>query len=104
MYNEFENSYLADFYIGNPPQKLKAIFDTGSSNTWILNKKVDNIEDLKIAYEDAQSSTSTATDQKAEIWFGSGNLSGTFFTDDMIIGTGDRAITIKNQQFGNVEK
>ena len=30
--------YVTDIYVGNPPQKVRAIFDTGSTNTWILNK------------------------------------------------------------------
>ena len=25
-------------YVGNPPQKVRGLFDTGSTNTWILNK------------------------------------------------------------------
>jgi len=39
--NHMDYSYVADIYVGNkPPQKIRALFDTGSSNTWILNKKV----------------------------------------------------------------
>ena len=32
------NIYISDIYVGNPPQKLRAIYDTGSTNTWVLNK------------------------------------------------------------------
>jgi hypothetical protein len=28
-------------FVGNPPQKVRALFDTGSTNTWILNKKTE---------------------------------------------------------------
>lgn len=39
--NHIDYSYTADIYVGNkPPQKIRALFDTGSSNTWILNKNV----------------------------------------------------------------
>ena len=31
--------YTADIWVGNPPQKLRALFDTGSQHTWILSKK-----------------------------------------------------------------
>jgi hypothetical protein len=31
--------FLTDFEVGNPPQKIRGVFDTGSTNMWILNKK-----------------------------------------------------------------
>ena len=34
-------SYVAEFEVGNPPQKLRGLFDTGSTNMWILNESVD---------------------------------------------------------------
>ena len=37
MYNDHDLAYYADVYIGNPQQKLRALFDTGSSNTWVLS-------------------------------------------------------------------
>lgn len=50
-------SYVADIYVGNnPPQKIRALFDTGSANTWILNKKV-HAHDLHFAYDEKLSST-----------------------------------------------
>ena len=35
-----DNAYISEVFVGNPPQKIRALFDTGSTNTWILNKKV----------------------------------------------------------------
>lgn len=43
MYNDADEAYMADVYIGTPPQKIRAIFDTGSANTWILNAAVKRI-------------------------------------------------------------
>lgn len=31
--------FLTDLEVGNPPQKIRAVFDTGSTNMWVLNKK-----------------------------------------------------------------
>lgn len=39
MFNSDDMAYMADIYVGSPPQKIRALFDTGSANTWILNKK-----------------------------------------------------------------
>jgi len=49
------------------------------------------------------------TNQRARIFFGSGNLAGHFVTDDIRLGScegGDASgqIHIKNQKFGNVER
>ena len=37
--NLSDTAYVSDIFVGNPPQKIRALFDTGSANTWILNKK-----------------------------------------------------------------
>jgi hypothetical protein len=42
------------------------------------------------------SSSSQITNQAAEITFGSGELQGHFYIDDLRIGTGKDAILIKN--------
>ena len=50
-------SYVADIYVGNnPPQKIRALFDTGSANTWILNQKV-KANDLHFSYDEKKSSS-----------------------------------------------
>ena len=107
--NHMDYSYVADIYVGNnPPQKIRALFDTGSANTWILNKKV-HAHDLHFAYDEKLSSSAQQTPQKAYISFGSGSLSGHFYVDDFRIGgcefcQSSSQILIKNQKFGNVEK
>ena len=91
MTNDHDMSYLAEFSIGNPPQKMRALFDTGSSNTWVLNAKVKNVDGPQ-GYDDTKSTTVQTTDQEALITFGSGSLEGHFYIDDMEIGD----ICIKN--------
>jgi len=97
-------------YIGTPPQKVRGLFDTGSTNTWILNKntKLAQGKEKEFSYNDTASTTRKKTEQKAIIQFGSGALGGHFYTDDLRLGSCDSKssgqIHIKNQKFGNVEK
>jgi len=41
-------------YVGNPPQKVRALFDTGSTNTWVLNKKTElaNHKEKEFSYDE----------------------------------------------------
>ena len=97
-------------YVGNPPQLVRALFDTGSTNTWVLSHTVDlGGASKERAYNNLTSTTAAYTPQKAQIFFGSGNLGGHFITDDIRLGSceGSKSsgqILIKNQKFGNVEK
>ena len=36
--NESNIAYMGDLYFGSPPQKIRAIFDTGSANPWVISK------------------------------------------------------------------
>lgn len=105
-----DNAYISDIYVGNPPQKLRALFDTGSTNTWVLNHKVQlpNGAEKEYSYDDSKSCSANKTPQRAMIQFGSGALAGHFVNDDMRIGSCDGKsngqLHIKNQKFGNVEK
>lgn len=105
-----DNAYISDIYVGNPPQKIRALFDTGSTNTWVLNDKVvlPGGATKEYSYKDQESCSANILPQRAMIQFGSGALAGHFLTDDMRIGSCDGASTgqihIKDQKFGNVEK
>jgi len=33
-------AYVAEIFVGTPPQKVKALFDTGSANAWVVGKNV----------------------------------------------------------------
>lgn len=56
------------------------------------------------SYNDFTSQTSKKTDYGADVEFGSGDLGGRFFYDNIQIGEGEHAIKIENQIFGNVEE
>lgn len=83
--------YTSDIWVGNPPQKLRALFDTGSQNTWILSKKSQLNRDAQSRfhyfYDEEKSSTSRSIGAKhAQAKFGSGELKGHFITDDLRVG------------------
>jgi pepsin A len=54
-----DNAYVADVYVGNPPQKIRALFDTGSTNAWVLHSNVElpNNATKQFAYDDKKSLT-----------------------------------------------
>lgn len=84
-----DNAYVSDMYVGNPPQLVRALFDTGSTNTWVLNSMVDIGATKERSYNNLTSQTAAFTPQKAQIFFGSGNLAGHFVTDDVRLGSCD---------------
>ena len=60
-----DNAYVSDMYVGNPPQLVRALFDTGSTNTWVLNSMVDIGATKERSYNNLTSTTATFTPQKA---------------------------------------
>jgi hypothetical protein len=64
-----DNAYVSEFYVGNPPQKMRGLFDTGSTNTWVLNKAVNLGQGVEkqYSYDDAASSSAKKLTQKAAI-------------------------------------
>jgi hypothetical protein len=59
MINLQDNAYIAELSVGTPPQKIRALFDTGSTNAWILNKKTPlaNGQESQFSYDETKSST-----------------------------------------------
>ena len=113
MVNLQDNAYVAEIHVGTPPQKIRALFDTGSTNAWILNVKTPLSGGAKaeFSFDESKSSTYKAVSPKqgAEITFGSGSLSGYFVTDTMTLGScssekKNNKIEIKNQKFGSIDK
>lgn len=88
--NHGDSTYSSDIWVGNPPQKLRALFDTGSANTWILSSRINNKEALQNRqhnfYDLNKSSSAKMLEQRAEIHFGTGSLNGHFMTDDIRLG------------------
>jgi len=86
---------------------MRAIFDTGSSNTWIIGTKTDLGHKFKKSYDENKSSTfkKLKKDKNAVVPFGIGNLEGHFVMDTLSLGdSSGKKITIPNMEFGIVDK
>lgn len=112
LQNNRNFDYIGDVYIGNPPQKIRGNFDTGSANTWILSSHCTSDRckpgSLNNYFTPEKSTSFVKTDLKKSIRFGSGTLSGFFGYDDFRIYTNpsdeSTAIHIKNQILGLMVK
>ena len=84
--NDFQDAqYYGPISMGSPGQQLEVIYDTGSSNLWVSNKKPGLFS--KHHYYDHEKSTSyTANGTTFNIRYGSGPVSGFYSKDTMAIG------------------
>ena len=106
-------SYIGELYIGSgTPQKVRAIFDTGSANPWILSKQ--GAANMNPKHEkhpfDPEKSTNFREPPKGEkrwvrISFGSGEIRGYFVTDQVMLGSPDNMqnqLAVPDWTFGMV--
>ena len=97
--------YLGFLRFGNPPQPMRVVFDTGSTNAWILNYKTNVGKQEKCGFEETKSKTcKKCNNEWVDVSFGSGKLGGHFYKDDVRMGEEGTSMVIKDQTFGNVEK
>lgn len=89
-------TYIGEVMIGNPPQKVKAIFDTGSANPWIVSGKhsdQDTLEDTEgnKPYNPTKSTSFKDPKEADKEWvtisFGSGKIRGYFAQDQVMLGS-----------------
>lgn len=93
--------YFGEIAIGNPEQKFKVVFDTGSSNLWIPSHSCWSIPCwLHNTYKSSASNTFTKDGSELEIKYGSGGVKG-FFSKDHVKIAGLQA---KNFSFGEATK
>lgn len=82
------------------------MFDTGSTNTWILNKntKANGGKKIDGSFDDSKSRTFKMITPRKEhkVHFGSGSLRGNFATDTVTLGPCESGITIPHMNIGNV--
>lgn len=106
--NYYNTNYIGEIAIGNPPQRIRALFDTGSANSWVLGSECRNKATLMERhqfFDASRSRTWLDTGEHAKIFFGSGSLEGEFGKDTFLIPdmNGD-SIKVRKQTFGLVQK
>merc|ERR1711998_347317 len=98
--NDFQNAqYYGEATVGTPPQTFNVIFDTGSANLWVPNKKVGIRGLFKHKYDSSKSSTYVKNGTVFKIQYGSGPVSGIWSQDTFAIG----GVSAKQQDFAEVE-
>lgn len=98
----YKNSqYIGSIKVGNPPQEIDVIFDTGSSNFWITSNRCSD-EGCLIhkSFDSTKSTTYNKLKTQVEVEFGSGTVKGVFCKDSLQIGP----LVLPKQEFGEIEK
>merc|ERR1719276_94701 len=89
--------YYATASVGTPSQDFSFIFDTGSANLWVPNKKP--FLTKHNLYDHSKSSTYVANGTDFAIQYGSGPVSGYYSQDTMHVG----GIDIAKYNFAEVD-
>lgn len=97
-----DSQYVGVLGVGTPPQFIKPIFDTGSTNLWVVSSRCKEETCTKVTQFFPEKSSSFIAIQpslRLNITFGTGQLSGETAADNFKVGE----FNIKNQTFGLVE-
>jgi len=93
------SQYVGIVDIGNPPQAIPVIFDTGSANVWITSTLCRNILCLKQAsYNPTISKDFHDLGAKVDVSIGLGEIKGDLIQDTIVLGN----MAITGQRFGEV--
>lgn len=97
--NYKNTQYVGNIEIGNPPQSIPVIFDTGSGNLWV-NSSQCNSPGCKshVSYNRDASKSFKKIGLGVEVTFGSGVVEGELNEDIISIG----GLEIKDQKFGEI--
>lgn len=96
----YENSqYIGIIDIGNPPQSIPVIFDTGSGNVFVTSSKCKSKTcSLNKSFNKDLSKTYVSLNIDIEVYFGTGNVKGKINEDTFNIGN----LIIPHQKFGEI--
>jgi len=89
LVNNFNTQYSGEIEVGAPPQKIRVIFDTGSSNLWVPSgRKLEEAQMLSShqGFFTKESETFHFHNQEFNIAYGSGPVAGWYCGDSIQIG------------------
>eukprot|EP00441_Pelagodinium_beii_P032154 CAMPEP_0197634920 /NCGR_PEP_ID=MMETSP1338-20131121/10877_1 /TAXON_ID=43686 ORGANISM="Pelagodinium beii, Strain RCC1491" /NCGR_SAMPLE_ID=MMETSP1338 /ASSEMBLY_ACC=CAM_ASM_000754 /LENGTH=399 /DNA_ID=CAMNT_0043206875 /DNA_START=58 /DNA_END=1257 /DNA_ORIENTATION=- len=87
--NSFNTQYSGEIEVGTPPQRIRVVFDTGSSNLWVPNGRSLAQNSLLSSHKgffSKLSETFDFLDEEFKIQYGSGPVSGWYGSDNIQIG------------------
>ncbi|CAH8498380.1 unnamed protein product [Schistosoma turkestanicum] len=93
--------YYGEISVGTPPQKLRVLFDTGSTDTWLASRKcwfLDIFCWLYSFYDSSKSSTYEADGSSFHVRYLDGNFSGFWSVDTIRI----NSLVIPRQAFAEM--
>mmetsp|Transcript_94905 Transcript_94905/g.241318 ORF Transcript_94905/g.241318 Transcript_94905/m.241318 type:complete len:722 (-) Transcript_94905:254-2419(-) len=97
------NSMIASISVGTPPQQMKCLLDTGSSDLWVPSSRCQSCENGHHFFADRSSTFSPKLQDgrpvPVNVEYGSGSIVGFPVEDTVSIGSG----TLRNQSFIIVE-
>lgn len=102
LMNRLNAQYAGEIEVGTPGQKIKVLFDTGSSRLWVPTRS--GLEELRLnAIHSGFSAKESSTFQEGSgsffFQYGGGAVTGKYCSDDVSIG----ALKIHNFSFAQVE-
>ncbi|KYN99182.1 plasmepsin X [Plasmodium reichenowi] len=97
-----DSQFVGELLVGTPPQTIYPIFDTGSTNVWVVTTACEEESCKKVRRYDPNKSKTfrrSFIEKNLHIVFGSGSISGSVGTDTFMLGKH----LVRNQTFGLVE-
>jgi len=98
--NVQDAQYFGEISIGTPPQCFQAMFDTGSSITWVPGAQChDQSCQVHKKFQCSQSSTCQQTEKAAQLAYGTGQMAGRMDIDRFCFGCGSDSLCVEKQVF-----
>jgi len=97
--HDYQNAqYFGPITVGTPGEQLQVVYDTGSSNLWVPEKKCCSFLTRHNLYHHKKSSTYSQNGTSFNIAYGSGPVSGYYSQDSITIGN----VEVKEYTFAEV--
>jgi len=99
--NDFQNAqYYGEISLGTPPQCFQALFDTGSSITWVPGEECRSQGcQAHKKFQCEKSSTCEQTENTMKLTYGTGEMAGRMESDKFCFGCSDGSLCVEKQVF-----